>query len=65
MNRRQFLAALGGAAVVGPIAGVAQQPAGIPRIGVLMGASPSDEAAKLEAFRGRSKSSATSMARPF
>jgi len=51
MNRRRFLAAIGGAALVGPIAVVAQQPAGIPRIGVLMGANPSDEAAKLEAFR--------------
>jgi putative ABC transport system substrate-binding protein len=52
MNRREFFAALGGAALVGPIAAVAQQPAGIPRIGILMGANPSDEAAKLEAFRG-------------
>jgi len=52
MNRRGFLAAIGGAALAGPISAVAQQPAGIPRIGVLMGASPSDEAAKLEAFHG-------------
>jgi putative tryptophan/tyrosine transport system substrate-binding protein len=52
MKRRGFLAALGGAAVAGPIAAVAQQSAGIPRVGVLMGADPSTEAAKLDAFRG-------------
>jgi putative tryptophan/tyrosine transport system substrate-binding protein len=52
MNRRGLLAGLGGAALVAPFAAVAQQPPGIPRIGVLMGANPSDEAAKLEAFRG-------------
>jgi putative ABC transport system substrate-binding protein len=52
MNRRGLLSVLGGAALAGPIAAVAQQPAGIPRIGVLMGANPSDEAAKLGAFRG-------------
>jgi ABC-type sugar transport system substrate-binding protein len=51
MRRRRFLAALGGAALAGPIAAVAQQRAGIPRIGVLMGASPSVEAARLDAFR--------------
>ena len=52
MNRRRFLASLGGAAVVAPIAAVAQQPTGIPRIGLLMGADPSSEAAALGAFRG-------------
>jgi hypothetical protein len=52
MNRRRFSAVLGGATLAGPITAVAQQPTGIPRIGVLMGASPSIEAAKLEAFRG-------------
>jgi putative ABC transport system substrate-binding protein len=52
MNRRRFLAALGGAVLAGPIAAAAQQPAGVPRIGVLMGANPSIEAAKLDAFRG-------------
>jgi putative ABC transport system substrate-binding protein len=52
MNRRGFLAALGGAVLAGPIAAAAQQPAGVPRIGVLMGANPSIEAAKLDAFRG-------------
>ncbi len=30
----------------------AQQPTGVPRIGVLMGANPSIEAAKLDVFRG-------------
>src|SRR6516164_2686064 len=51
MRRRRFLAALCSAAIVGPIAAAAQQPTGIPRIGVLMGSNPSNEAAKLEAFR--------------
>jgi putative tryptophan/tyrosine transport system substrate-binding protein len=52
MTRRRFLAALGGAVVAGPFAAVAQPPMGVPRIGILMGATPSDEAAKLDAFRG-------------
>jgi putative tryptophan/tyrosine transport system substrate-binding protein len=52
MNRRGFLAALGGVALVGPIAAVAQQPAGVPRVGLLMGSSPSVEAAGLATFRG-------------
>jgi len=52
MNRRRFLASLGGAAVVAPIAAVAQQPAGVPRVGVLMGSSPNVEAERLDAFRG-------------
>src|SRR5206468_11432159 len=52
MNRRRFLGAVGGAIVAKPIAAGAQQPTGIPRIGVLMGSSPSVEAAKLDAFRG-------------
>jgi putative ABC transport system substrate-binding protein len=52
MRRRGFLAVLGGAALAGPVSAVAQLPAGIPRIGVLMGADPSDEATKLDAFRG-------------
>ena len=51
MRRRRFLAALGGAAVAGPIAAVAQRLAGVSRIGVLMGSSPSNEATKLDAFR--------------
>jgi len=52
MRRRRFLAAVGGVAFAGPIAAVARQSAGIPRVGLLMGADPSDEAAKLGAFRG-------------
>jgi putative ABC transport system substrate-binding protein len=52
MRRRGLLADLVGAALVGPLSAVAQLPAGIPRIGVLMGADPSDEATKLDAFRG-------------
>jgi putative ABC transport system substrate-binding protein len=51
MRRRSLLAAFA-AAVTGPIAATAQQQTGIPRIGVLMGSSPSNEAAKLDAFRG-------------
>src|SRR5215472_14175692 len=51
MKRRSFLATLGGAALAGPIA-VAQQPAGIPRVGLLMGSTPSIEAAIFGAFRG-------------
>jgi putative ABC transport system substrate-binding protein len=51
MRRRSLLAAFPAAGVTGPIA-MAQQQTGIPRIGVLMGSSPSDEAAKLDAFRG-------------
>jgi putative ABC transport system substrate-binding protein len=47
-----LLAAFAAAGVTGPIAAMAQQQTGIPRIGVLMGSSPSDEAAKLDAFRG-------------
>jgi hypothetical protein len=51
VRRRRFLAALGGAAVVRPIAAAAQPPAAIPRVGVLMGSSPSVEADGLAAFR--------------
>jgi len=47
MRRRRFLAAVGGVAFAGPIAAVAQQSAGIPRVGLLMGADPSDEAATI------------------
>jgi len=51
MTRRGFLAALGVPAIAAPIAALAQQ-SGIPRIGVLMGSSPSVEAEGLAAFRG-------------
>src|SRR5437773_48783 len=43
---------LTGSALAGPKAAIAQQPTGIPRIGVLMGADPSSEAAVLGAFHG-------------
>jgi ABC-type uncharacterized transport system substrate-binding protein len=52
MTRRRFLAVLGSTALAGPIAARAQQASGVPRVGVLMGASPSREAPKLGAFRG-------------
>ena len=52
MKRRRFLAALRGAALAGPIAAVAQQPTGVPRVGLLMGSSPTVEAATLDTFRG-------------
>jgi putative ABC transport system substrate-binding protein len=52
MRRRKFIAALGGAAFAGPLSAEAQQPAGIPRVGLLMGSTPSTEAALLGAFRG-------------
>jgi ABC-type uncharacterized transport system substrate-binding protein len=52
MSRRRFLVALAGAAVAGPIAAATQQPAGVPRVGLLMGADPSSEAAVFGAFRG-------------
>jgi putative ABC transport system substrate-binding protein len=51
MRRRRFLAALGVAAIDAPIAALAQQSTGIPRVGVLMGSSPSIDAPKLEVFR--------------
>jgi putative tryptophan/tyrosine transport system substrate-binding protein len=61
MRRRNFMTILAGAAAypllagaafVRPIAADAQPAAGVPRIGLLMGSSPSDEATKLDAFRG-------------
>ena len=61
MRRRNFMTVLAGAAAypllagaafVRPIAADAQPAAGVPRIGLLMGSSPSDEATKLDAFRG-------------
>jgi ABC-type uncharacterized transport system substrate-binding protein len=52
MKRRSFLATLGGAALSRSIAAAAQEPAGVPRIGFLMGSTPSTEAALLGAFRG-------------
>jgi putative ABC transport system substrate-binding protein len=52
MRRRRFLPVLAGAVLARPIAAVGQQLAAeLPRIGVLMGSSPSVEAAILDAFR--------------
>ena len=51
MRRRRFLAALSCAALAWPIVALGQQPTGVPRVGVLMGGSPSVEAARLNAFR--------------
>jgi putative ABC transport system substrate-binding protein len=51
MRRRKFIAVLAGAALAPPIAALAQHGAGIPRIGLLMGSSPSVEAATLDTFR--------------
>jgi putative ABC transport system substrate-binding protein len=50
--RRDFLHALGGAALAWPVVAAARQLTEIPRIGVLMGSSPSVEADTLDAFRG-------------
>jgi putative ABC transport system substrate-binding protein len=50
MNRRDLLTLFGAALGASPLAARAQQP-GIPRVGVLLGAIPSGEAAKLGVFR--------------
>src|SRR5438477_13114103 len=61
MRRRNFMTILAGAtaytllagaAFVGSIAADGQPAAGVPRIGLLMGSSPRDEATKLDALRG-------------
>jgi putative tryptophan/tyrosine transport system substrate-binding protein len=53
MIRRGFLAALVSAALVGSTAAAMAQPSTkVPRVGLLMGSTPSTEAATLDAFRG-------------
>jgi putative ABC transport system substrate-binding protein len=51
MERREFIAALGGAAAAWPLAARAQQTQRVPRIGVLLPGTPSSFAVRAEALR--------------
>src|SRR5947209_9392455 len=50
-RRRELIFLLGGGALTLPLAARAQQPPGVPRIGVLMGATAASESPKLGVFR--------------
>jgi len=50
MRRRDFVAALGGAAAAGPLAAPAQQP-GMPVVGLIHGGSADAVAGRIAAFR--------------
>ena len=51
MRRRELLALLAGTSLTTPLLAVAQEPARIPRVGLLMGGTPIVEAPRLAAFR--------------
>jgi len=51
IGRRQFISALGGATVAWPLASRAQQPAKVPRIGILFPGPSERHTASLDAFR--------------